>query len=244
MCKYLFLGRLIKSITFFSIFLVILYFKLVDVISPDITINLILSFVTSRFNTFSNDFEGYVLIVGRDALTFDYDAPTVNVQYYYTYFGNVKVYTQNTANVTIQKTFIYCKAKAGDTITINDYYAAGEFYLFKSVSDKNVIIPIYTINQTQGGAWIDTEIDIDSLESFLFIFYDENSAGNYLMRQIPTSDIVVYTGGTDVYTTIFTSAEIGKIFNVRFYNNSLYVSFNQTGESTKKVMICKSVSVL
>lgn len=92
--------------------------------------NLVLSeTATGQTYTFTNDFEGYVLIMGRDSQTTAYDAPTISVQKYYVYFGNIVQYS----SPAIQKTFIYCKAQSGDYITINDYYSDGEFYLFKSV---------------------------------------------------------------------------------------------------------------
>jgi len=92
--------------------------------------NLVLSeTATGQTYTFTNDFEGYVLIMGRDSLTTTYDAPTISVQEYYVYFGNIVQYN----SPAVQKTFIYCKAQSGDYITINDYYSDGEFYLFKSV---------------------------------------------------------------------------------------------------------------
>ena len=95
--------------------------------------NLVLSeTATGQTYTFTDDFEGYVLIIGRDSQTITYDAPTISVQEYYMYFGNVKVYYWG-ETVTEQRTFIYCKAQSGDYITINDYYSDGEFYLFKSI---------------------------------------------------------------------------------------------------------------
>lgn len=96
--------------------------------------NLVLSETTTgQTYTFTDNFEGYVLILARDAVTYDYDAPTISVQKYYSYLGNVKVYSWSGATVTEQRTFIYCKAQSGDYITINDYYSDGEFYLFKSI---------------------------------------------------------------------------------------------------------------
>ena len=102
---------------------------------------------------------------------------------------------------------------------------------------------LYTLNQSQGGVWVSTGINASSFDNFLFVFIDETVSGNYLMRQIPTSDIAVSSGGSAEYTTIFTSAEIGRVFNVRIYNGILDVSFNDSGASTKKVMVCDPIEI-
>lgn len=132
---------------------------------------------------------------------------------------------------------------------------AGRFYLniqfgcsnFKSIElfaakvaevskPSAVIGSICTINQTQGGVWINTGILASDHEKFLFVF--NSVTDDYLMRQVKTSDIAVYTGDTDVYTQIFNSVTIGRDFNVRIYNGYLYVSFNATGSSSHRVSIC------
>ncbi len=100
------------------------------------------------------------------------------------------------------------------------------------------ITSIYSINQSQGGVWINTEITASDYNKFLFVYNYESAPNDNLMRQIPTADIAVYTGGQDVYTTIFNATTIVKDFNVRIYNNELYVSFNGLGSNTRKVMIC------
>jgi hypothetical protein len=71
----------------------------------------------------------------------------------------------------------------------------------------------------------------------LFVFNDTGVIGDNLMRKIAKSNIAVSSGGTSDYTTIFTSAEIGKAFNVRIYNGLLEVSFNELGVATKEVLI-------
>jgi hypothetical protein len=115
--------------------------------------------------------------------------------------------------------------------------------IFNKNSGGSSVTSLYTINQSQGGAWISTGISANSFDNFLFVFNDETVLGNYLMRQIPTSDIVVSSGGSAEYTTIFTGEEIGKVFNVRIYNGILDVSFDNSGASTKKVMVCNPIEI-
>lgn len=109
-----------------------------------------------------------------------------------------------------------------------------------TIRDVNIISEhdlkeLYSFDQSQGGAWINTNVDVTNLPDLLFRFY--STPGNYLMRQLHVSDIAVYTGGADVFTTIFPSDYIGRALNVRIYNNMLWVSFNGTGPSTSIVTI-------
>lgn len=92
---------------------------------------------------------------------------------------------------------------------------------------------LYSFDQSQGGVWINTYVDVSDIQTLRFVSNDGSS--DLLMRQLPVSSIVVYTGGTDVYTTIFSSAEIGAVLNVRIYNDILWVSFNIVGPSSKVV---------
>ena len=62
------------------------------------------------------------------------------------------------------------------------------------------------------------------------------------MRQVLKSNIAVYTGGADIYTTIFTQTDIGAALNVRIYNNILWVSFNGTGPNTKVVTVYNPIT--
>ena len=101
-------------------------------------------------------------------------------------------------------------------------------------------IELYSFNQSQGGVWIDTYVDVTDFDALLFTY--DTGTDDRLMRQIPKSDIAVYTGGTDVYTTIFTSNEIGKALNVRIYNDVLWVSFNGTGASTNVVTVYEPIT--
>ena len=89
---------------------------------------------------------------------------------------------------------------------------------------------LYALNKSQGGAWVNTNIDMTNIDK-LFFSYSSNGASSF-GRQIDKSDIAVYTGGADVYTMIFSADIIGKAFNIRIYNNNLYVSFNGTGANT------------
>lgn len=94
---------------------------------------------------------------------------------------------------------------------------------------------LFLFNQSQGGVWLNTYVDVTDIDTLRFVF--SSGTDNLLMRQLPTSDIAVYSGGPDVYTTIFTSLEIGLALNVRIYNNVLWVSFNGTGASTNVVTV-------
>lgn len=94
---------------------------------------------------------------------------------------------------------------------------------------------LFSFNQSQGGVWINTYVDVTDIDTVRFVF--SSGTDNLLMRQLPVSDIAVYTGGADVYTTVFTSVEIGSALNVRIYNDMLFVSFNGTGASTNVVTV-------
>lgn len=87
---------------------------------------------------------------------------------------------------------------------------------------------VYSLNLSQGGAWINTGVDMTSVDTLMFE-RDDNSDVN-LQVVIKKSQIAVYTGGSDVYTTIY--AQGGKPLNVRIYNNVLYASYNGTGAAT------------
>jgi hypothetical protein len=95
--------------------------------------------------------------------------------------------------------------------------------------------PLYSLDQSQGGAWIDTGIAVSGITAFSFVNSDTGVAN--CARSIATSDIPVKTGSSDVYLTVFTSSWIGKDFNIRIYNGNLYVSFNNAGSSSKEVSI-------
>lgn len=90
---------------------------------------------------------------------------------------------------------------------------------------------LYELNKSQGGAWVNTNADMTDIDK-VFFSYSSNGANSY-GRQIDKSDIAVYTsGGPDVHTQIFSADLIGKAFNVRIFNNVLFVSFNGTGANS------------
>lgn len=96
---------------------------------------------------------------------------------------------------------------------------------------------LYSIDQSQGGAWINTNIPVANIDEFLFI----NSVSDQedYSRTVKVSDIPVYTG-TDVYLTVLSASETGGYdFNIRIYNGSLYVSYNGIGQNNKIVSIYK-----
>lgn len=112
------------------------------------------------------------------------------------------------------------------------------------VIDNDALInELYSFDQSQGGAWINTNVDVSDLEYILFTFSSDPTApDDRLMRQLLKSSIAVYTGGSDVYTTIFTQAQIGVALNVRIYNNTLWVSFNGTGANTRVVAVYNPIT--
>lgn len=87
---------------------------------------------------------------------------------------------------------------------------------------------VYSLNLSQGGAWINTGVDMTSVDTLMFERNDNSDVN--LQVVIKKSQIAVYTGGADVYTTIY--AQGGKPLNVRIYNNILYASYNGTGAAT------------
>ena len=95
--------------------------------------------------------------------------------------------------------------------------------------------PLYTLNQSQGGAWIDTGIAVADIDEFTFV---SSVDGVFkIASTIPTSSIPVKTGSSDVYLVVFTSGQAGKEFNIRVYNGNLYVSYNQAGSSDSAIDI-------
>ena len=112
------------------------------------------------------------------------------------------------------------------------------------VIDNDALInELYSFDQSQGGAWINTNVNVSDLDYILFTYSaDPTAPDDRLMRQMLKSNIAVYTGGSDVYTTIFTQVEIGLPLNVRIYNNILWVSFNGTGPNTKVVTIYNPIT--
>lgn len=87
---------------------------------------------------------------------------------------------------------------------------------------------VYSLNLSQGGAWINTGVDVTNVDTLMFERNDNSDVN--LQVVIKKSQIAVYTGGADVYTMIYNQG--GKPLNVRIYNNVLYASYNGTGAAT------------
>ena len=100
---------------------------------------------------------------------------------------------------------------------------------------------LYSIDESRGGAWINSAIDITEIDELIFEYTDEVSGANYTAL-VKIEDIVVYTGGADVFTTIFPTAISGWNFNVRIYNDELWVSFSGVDVNTKVVCIYKEIT--
>lgn len=100
---------------------------------------------------------------------------------------------------------------------------------------------LYSIDESQGGVWTNSHIDTTSLSKLIFT-YSENSVDKYT-AEFNVSDIVVYSGsGADVFTTVFPAAISTNAFNVRIYNDELWVSFSGIGDSFKAVSIYKDIT--
>lgn len=106
-----------------------------------------------------------------------------------------------------------------DQVTVNVSGGGGHF-------DGDLIT---LLTEDQGSRWIDTGYDVSNVTDFLFFKYLSGQADSYAPVYKAKSDIAVYTGGADVYTPIFT---VTKPFNVRIFNNTLWVSFNGVGSNT------------
>ena len=94
---------------------------------------------------------------------------------------------------------------------------------------------LYEFNQTQGSRWIDTEVSVSGINTFLFEDVQSDDVKKTIL--VDVSEIAVYTGGADVYTTIY--RQNGKDMNARIYNGNLYVSYNGTGSSSYVTKIYK-----
>jgi len=101
---------------------------------------------------------------------------------------------------------------------------------------------IYSIDESQGGVWINSNIDITQFIELYFRYTDSVSGADYTAI-VKVEDIAVYTGGADVFTTVFPYAVSVLQFNVRIYNNELYVSFNGVGANTRVVGVYKKITV-
>ncbi len=86
---------------------------------------------------------------------------------------------------------------------------------------------LYEFNESQGARWIDTQVNVTNIETLCFD--DVRSDDLQKSTIIDVADIAVYTGGSDVYTPIYTQT---KPMNARIYNGNLWVSYNGTGAAT------------
>lgn len=87
---------------------------------------------------------------------------------------------------------------------------------------------LYSFNLSQGAQWLNTQVDVTSIDMFLFERVDSSDLNNQTI--IKKDDIAVYTGGADVYTVVY--KQNAKEMNVRIYNNVLYVSYNGSGSAS------------
>lgn len=91
----------------------------------------------------------------------------------------------------------------------------------------------YSFDLSQGGAWLDTQVNITNIAVLMFEREDNN---NITMQTIvKVSDIAVYTVGQDVYTTIY--HQDGKAMNARLYNNVLFVTYQYTSSAVYKTNV-------
>ena len=95
---------------------------------------------------------------------------------------------------------------------------------------------LYSLDQSQGGRWINTGVNINDYSKLLF--FNSVSGVEEYGSQYPVSKIAVLTPTSgDVYTVIFSAGYIGLDFNARFYNDELYISYNGAGSSSKVVSV-------
>ena len=122
---------------------------------------------------------------------------------------------------------------ATKTITANGTYLAssdnvdGFNEVIVNVSATITKTLLYTFNQSQGGAWLNTGIDMTNVD--LVMFEKVDSGAINMQTLIKKSDIAVYSGGGDIYTFVY--KQNGKEMNVRIYNDILYVSYGSTGNA-------------
>lgn len=93
---------------------------------------------------------------------------------------------------------------------------------------------LYTFDESQGARWINTQVSVAGIDTLMF----QDVRGGDVFQEIikPVSEIAVYTGGADVFTTIFRQTVD---MNARIYNGQLYVSYNGTGPSSYVTKVYK-----
>lgn len=145
-------------------------------------------------------------------------------------------YYEVPVNVTANGTAYICFAMADDngvnaTVTVSSLKIRKAYGSESSGSITKTLE--YSFDLSQGGAWLDTQVDITDIDVLMF---EREDNSNITMQTImKVSDIAVYTGGQDVYTTIY--HQDGKAMNARIYNNVLYVSYQYTSSSVYKTNV-------
>lgn len=91
----------------------------------------------------------------------------------------------------------------------------------------------YSFDLSQGGRWIDTQVDITDID--ILMFEREDNDNITMQTIVKVSDIAVYTGGQDVYSPIY--RQDNRDMNARIYNNVLFVSYNGTSSSVYKTNV-------
>ena len=89
---------------------------------------------------------------------------------------------------------------------------------------------LYSFNASQGAAWINTGVDVTDIDALSF----KNTQSGVVVQEVTRnkSQIAVYSGGADVYTTIYYGSNSNKM-NARIYNNILWVSYNYLGAASE-----------
>lgn len=93
---------------------------------------------------------------------------------------------------------------------------------------------LYMFDESQGAQWINTNVSVEGIDTFMF--QDVRSGDVYQEVIKPVSEIAVYTGELDVYTTIYRQTVD---MNVRIYNGILYASYNGTGPASYVTKVYK-----
>lgn len=128
------------------------------------------------------------------------------------------------------------------TIALNgEYDTTLNDQITVNVPQSQTATVLYRIYSNQGGVWVNTGIDVENYDEFLFA--STNNGIPLSFYQIKKSEIGVYSGGTDIYTTIFYERVSRTSFNVRIYNGQLNVSYSHVGMSSIGVLVCTPVNI-
>lgn len=178
--------------------------------------------------------ETYRVTTQGDSVTFDADVSGLTGNYWI---------VLSVIGVTAEWSDLYLCGSTYDEVVYDTFAkssGAWQSLIDTEVKDiigvKEIRTSLYSLDQSQGGAWVDTGISVSGILEFLFV--NSVSGTDDWSKTVQVSDIPVYTsGGSDVFLTVFSSALIGYDFNVRIYNGNLYVSYNGTGANTKVVTV-------